>query len=360
MKTVSLNTRRNFLKYSLGAAALAGTSAVATHFGIFKPTVNKVGTLAAEFESAEAMLFGWFRSFRGPASGAMLQAINEVTETMKVYVVTKEDENVDFLSTALAVPISEGSVEIIQYDLQLPWVRDFAPLVVKSNDPDCVAIDYNYTVNENDNALARILANKFSLPVSAAPLNLHGGNLITNGAGLCLTTNQLLKWNEDRGLDQAALRKIARKHLGCEKLIFLERLAGEQTGHVDMFATFVSTKTVVVGQYDRKVDAVNAEILDDCANQLEKVVTRNGKLNVVRIPMPERTREWWYTYTNVVYANGKLLVPTYSDANPTQQQNALAIYQQLLPGWKIVPIDCTDLIVGNGVLHCATANILKC
>jgi hypothetical protein len=141
--------------------------------------------------------------------------------------------------------------------------------------------------------------------------------------------------------------------------VFLEPLVGEQTGHVDMFATFVSSDVVVVGEYSPDADPLNAEILDRNAQRLAAVRTSRGPLRVLRIPMPPHTLDVWRTYTNVLFANGTLVVPTYPGIDPQGEAEALAIYKHLLPGWTVVGVDCNRLIEWGGAVHCVTRNLCR-
>jgi len=73
--------------------------------------------------------------------------------------------------------------------------------------------------------------------------------------------------------------------------------------------------------------------------------------------MPSHKDGAWRTFTNCVYAGGTLLVPTYVEACPQVQQQALDTFRRLLPGWTIVGVDCSALIAQGGALHCITANV---
>jgi agmatine/peptidylarginine deiminase len=65
------------------------------------------------------------------------------------------------------------------------------------------------------------------------------------------------------------------------------------------------------------------------------------------------------TYTNVVYANGVLLVPKYGDVDDAGHANAVGIYQQLLPDWKIVSVESSGWLALKGSLHCVTKNLFR-
>ena len=75
------------------------------------------------------------------------------------------------------------------------------------------------------------------------------------------------------------------------------------------------------------------------------------------IPMPPRPDGLWRTYTNVVFANGRLLVPIYPDFSPDLDRQALELYGRLLPEWEIVGIDAGSLIRREGALHCVIMNL---
>ncbi len=49
-------------------------------------------------------------------------------------------------------------------------------------------------------------------------------------------------------------------------------------------------------------------------------------MQVVRIPMPSHKDGNWRTYTNVIYANGVVLVPQYPDADAELDRVALTSF----------------------------------
>jgi agmatine/peptidylarginine deiminase len=124
-----------------------------------------------------------------------------------------------------------------------------------------------------------------------------------------------------------------------------------------MFATFTAPNVAVVGSYDRTEDPDNSDILNDAARVLAGQKTPHGDMKVVRIPMPPHADGIWRSYTNVIFANGVLLVPQYPDVSPELDKKALEVYAGLLPDWKIVGIDARTLITKRGALHCVSINV---
>jgi agmatine/peptidylarginine deiminase len=52
--------------------------------------------------------------------------------------------------------------------------------------------------------------------------------------------------------------------------------------------------------------------------------------------------------------NGKVLVPLY---NVEQDNAALAVFQQALPDWQIIGIECAPFGDIGGAIHCSTHEI---
>src|SRR4030095_8841566 len=129
-----------------------------------------------------------------------------------------------------------------------------------------------------------------------------------------------------------------------------------RTLHVDMLATFVSADTVVVGACDPVADPKSAAVLNRNAEKLSQVMTRGRRMRVVRIPMPTYDGAVCRTYTNVIYANGKLLVPHYPEVDRGMEREVMASYAQVLPGWEIAQIDCSEMIRRGGGLRCLSTH----
>lgn len=239
------------------------------------------------------------------------------------------------------------------------WVRDYGPSFVRRPGGGITILDAEYLEvdRRNDDAAPTELASLLRLPVEHVPLTIEGGNLLSNGRGLCLTTTTTITRNAFRGLGADGVTRALARHYGFEEVVTLRPLLSEPTGHVDMFATFVSPDTVVVGEYDPRIDPVNADVLNHNAFALSRLTVDGKPLRVVRVPMPTNRGSVWRTYTNVVYANGTLLVPTYGHVDPAGEQRAMDTYAALLPEWDIAGIDACSIVRQRGALRCVTIGI---
>ncbi len=311
-----------------------------------------------EFERYDALLLGCgeLSEFYPDVLADIVQATQQ-----RVTVVALVNDEKDRTRVSEAIDrrmLPADSVRFIQIPHDTMWIRDYGPLAVRTRDGAHVLLDAEYDFGRpKDDDVPAALAHNSRATIVPLPIALEGGNLLSNGLGLCIASTKVVDHNSGRGHDERAVREFLRENLGAEQIVFLEPLVGEPTGHVDMFATFTGPDTVVVGFYSADADPENAEILDRNAERLRQVVTRRGPLRVVRIPMPSHEDGIWRTFTNCIYANGALLMPTYPTRPEPAERRALATYRRLLPDWTIVPIDVSDMIVNGGALHCISMNV---
>jgi agmatine/peptidylarginine deiminase len=338
-----------------------------------------VGVVPGEFERQEAVLLSWPLLLRstdnsGPAEKAPLDRVlcdivGALRQDVRVIVLADKEFARNRITTLLAESdIPEDSVEFLSVPANYEWIRDYGPLCLRLPNGSLALVDADYCTDHLVNAhpqedrVPRVMGEQLGAKVVHAPITIQHGNLLSNGRGLCLTTQLPVLQNRTQGYSENDVARILGTCYGAERVLFLEAMVGELTGHVDMFATFTGPDTVVVGRYAKEADPVNAAILDRNAARLAALKPPYGPLQVVRIPMPRRVRltsgqELWPTYTNVVYGNGKLLVPTYAGLDPDAEAVAMSVYQRLLPDREIVGIDAGPLLSGGGSLHCVTMNL---
>ncbi|MDP6909302.1 MAG: agmatine deiminase family protein, partial [Flavobacteriales bacterium] len=126
---------------------------------------------------------------------------------------------------------------------------------------------------------------------------------------------------------------------------------------IDMHMKLLDEETLLVGEYPAGVaDGPQIEAnLDYILNNFNSVYGTPYK--VVRIVMPPEggyyPDTWgdYRTYTNSVFVNKTILVPTYEEEWDT---TALRIYREALPGYNVVGIDCNEIITASGAIHCIT------
>lgn len=308
--------------------------------------------MRAEFEHQSALLVSGLLSDSAPG---VLADLGRVTDgTVPLIILVNHDVELEEAQKQLATSLSNNRFLLVAHDTI--WARDFGPTIITNRKERSLVVDAAYDAGRaNDDAVPSEIARLSRTATRRTRIVIPGGNLLTNGQGLCITTTRLQL--ENPGRSQREIADGISDTFGANTVAILEPLAGEITGHVDMFATFTDPHTVVVGEYPRHRDPENSAILDRNAEKLASIRVGNKRLRVMRIPMPARPEGEWPTFTNVVYANGKLLVPSYESTTPEQKNYIESFYISLLPGWEVHFVCADDLISSGGALHCVVSNL---
>lgn len=305
----------------------------------------------AEFEPTDGVLIAW----TGSMTAFFVELIRTVSTVSEIYLLTPNVGTSDSLRDYFVeYGVDPGRLHFLEYAHDAFWTRDFGPIAIELSDGSAAFVDARYyTDRRRDDAVATLLSDYVDVPVFRPDVSTEGGNFMTNGAGLCVVTEWLLQENPQ--LSNAEIGGIQRDYFGCAETIVLQRMAGEGTGHVDMYAKFTARDTVLVGSYNPAADPMNAAILDENAQRLAGVTLADGSpLRVVRIPMPTISGEVYRSYTNSLIANGVVFMPTY-DTDRYLEDEAEAAYLSALPaGYQVLRIDSSDIIGWGGAVHCTT------
>ena len=190
---------------------------------------------------------------------------------------------------------------------------------------------------------------------------LEGGSIDVNGCGTLLTTEScLLNPNRNPQMDQNEISRCLREFLGVEKVIWLgEGIVGDDTdGHVDDLTRFVSEDTVVTVTEEDPADG-NFQALRENRERLAGMCLADGRpLKVIELPMPEPRQRGEdrlpASYANFYIGNRVVLLPVFGCP---QDEEAAATLSWCFPGRRVVAVDCRDVVVGLGTLHCLTQQV---
>jgi agmatine deiminase len=344
------------------APAPAALAAAATSTSNHTSSIVKK-SIRAEFNPQSALLIGANDLVRFHQE-AFKSIVRAVEGRIPIIGFVSNEEEVELGQDLLSAAGLPGTaVNFIVLPLDSMWIRDFGPQFARWSDGTVKVIHAVYDPDVKgpriqDDALSTYIGRVLNLKVERMPLTLEGGNILSNGDGLMVTSTEVMERPENRGYTLQQIGSMLQTYLGCETWVYLRPPEGEPTGHIDFCLTFLRRNLVVVGQYDKAYDPVNAEILDQMAKTLAGQKTSMGPLVVERIPMPPRTKEGdWRSYCNVLLVNGIILMPSYSGVDPALEEEARKTYARLMPTWKIAPINSDTLIKKRGVLHCIGSTV---
>ena len=258
-----------------------------------------------------------------------------------------------------------GRITLHDHPTDDAWCRDHGPIFVKNDATGEVALtDWNFNAwgrkyphYARDNRIPARIARALGLRRFEQMMVLEGGSLDGNGAGLLLTTEScLLNPNRNPRLNRERIEQNLRDTLGAQTILWLGAgIVGDDTdGHVDDLSRFFRADGIVTAVERNRRDP-NHPMLRENLERLQRLRTpAGGKFELVDLPMPApcfcRGRRLPASYANFLIINGAVLLPVFRQ--PRRDAAAARVLTGCFPGRKIIPIDCLDLVLGLGTLHC--------
>lgn len=344
---------------------LANSTARITPTNIQKPETYKGNPvrMPAQWEPMEKVLISWCIIYPSiwEMHAQMAEAISQVAE-VEILVPMTMWANAVWLYLTWR---EKANMENIHFSI-LPtndiWIRDYGPFMGIGDDGERVSINAIYDPlpqypQQHDNAMPARWSAHHEIPVKQLKLHTEGGNLWSDGQGTFLMSEQIFYSNPYYTRD--TLLEYLHTVFDFEKLIITPRLRLEETGHIDLLIKLASDDTVLVSS---PKSLTTGSLLHSAKRLMQRETNSKGqKYNVVELPTPPLYLNWFmYTirrgYTNSLTINGRVLVPTFEIP---QDDIALRIYEETMPDFEIVPINCRKAINGGGAVHCMTKEVPK-
>jgi agmatine deiminase len=260
--------------------------------------------------------------------------------------------------------VNMENVQLLPIPTNDTWCRDHGPtFLLNKNGKDKAFVNWDFNSwgskypFELDNAVpSRIQEYEKDFYVFQPHIVMEGGSIEVNGAGTVLTTKAcLLNDNRNPELSQSDVEEYLRQYLGVQQILWLEDgIVGDDTnGHIDDLSRFVDENTIITIVEENKEDE-NYPILEENLHLLQSMQNLQGDpFRILTLPMPSpvvlQGLRLPASYANFYIGNEVVLVPTFQDKN---DQKALDILQECFPTRKVVGINCRELVLGLGTLHC--------
>lgn len=332
--------------------------------GYTTPPTSEVRT-PAEWEEIDGLCVRW----EGTWSRSVLREIvRNAKEECTVYIVTENQNSVQ--SHLGQYGINTNNIVFVDEPSNSIWFRDYGQWNVYTDDVDSLLwVDWIYNrPRPYDDVVPEALADLLDIPLyqtTQVPNDLvnTGGNFMVDGFGTAFASELILEENDatnDFGFSnhsEAEVDQIMEDFMGIDRYIKMPTLPYDGIHHIDMHMKLLDEETLLIGEYPTGVaDGPQIESnLDYVLNNFNSVYGTSYK--VIRIPMPPEGGQYpnqngdYRTYTNSVFVNNTILVPTYEEQWDT---TALRIYREALPGYSVVGIDCNEIITASGAIHCIT------
>lgn len=324
--------------------------------GITTPPTSPVRT-AAEWEEADALCITWTSYTQ-----ILREIVRYAKEECTVYIICSNPTTVQSYLTAGGITV-DASIVFITAPYNSIWMRDYGPEAGYTNDVDSLIInDWIYNrPRPQDDVLPEVIATQAGVPMyemTQAPYDIvhTGGNFMCDGLGTGFSSELVLQENPTK--TAAQIDNIMQQFMGINRYIKMPVLPYDGIHHIDMHMKLIDEETLIVGQYPEGISD-GPQIAANIANVLNNYTTSFGnQYKVVYVPMPPdaggdypSTGGDYRTYANSIFINKTILLPFYEEQYDT---TALRIYQEQLPGYNVVGINCNAIIPASGALHCIT------
>lgn len=311
----------------------------------FSPTEAPEGPVkpVGEFEPMQAVLIAY-------PFGIPMELIVEMSEDVMVTTIVASSGQATSVSNMYqSNGVNMDNVDFLIEPHDTYWTRDYGPWFIKEEDKISII---NFTYNRprpDDNIMPVNVANMLGIDYYNMPVIHTGGNYMTDGFSIAAQTELVY---EENSMSDDQVDQNMEDYLGVTQNFVIDDPLGDYIKHIDCWAKFLDVDKVLVAEvpesdprYDDYEAAANYFATRDCAY--------GYPFEVVRVYAPGN---YPYTpYTNSLILNNKVFLPI---TGSTYDDQAIATYEEAMPGYEIVPIlDGSYDWINSDALHCRTHEI---
>lgn len=310
------------------------------------PSVRSI----AEFEPQRGAFVRATVSGSNVTFGVPIQLLTEIAENDTLYVVCSNQTAANTIQNHLTNNgILASKVKFVLAPTNSHWTRDFGPWFIENNERNLEIIDFPYNrPRANDSQVPRAFGTTTGTTVYGMPLLHTGGNFMADGLGVAASCD--LVQYENNCYSNTELDEIYLNYLGVSTYHQIPDPLNSYIQHIDCWGKFLAPDKILILQ----VPSSNANYtdLENAAQYFANQTSSFGnKYKVYRVYTPNDQ-----PYTNSLILNNKVLVPMNPTYGSSCYQNALAAYQQAMPGYEIIGVPYNDWY-DTDALHCRAIQI---
>lgn len=285
-----------------------------------------------------------------------------------VHIIAKDEKEKEHIINVLTDEnVALDKVDFYIYPIFNIWARDYGPVFAYDNKNNLVITDWGFNGwgNKSEEGLSdkipEFISKDLDIPrVDLSSMINEGGSIEVDGKGAMLACrSSILNSNRNPGMTQIEAEEYFRKYLGITHFIWLDGTPGLDITdcHVDGIVKFRDSTTIVTMD---SLGLLDYGATEDDINTLFNAEDRYGNpYKFIILPLTDKNVVTSYgknvgykgSYINYYTGNNVVLVPNYNDP---ADLIANQLIQEMYPGRKVVGIDCRDLIINGGMIHCVT------
>ena len=298
----------------------------------------------AEFEPMQGVMI------RYPL-GIPTSLVAQLSNNCMVYCIVSNNQQNQAQNSFQSAGVNMSNVTFVNAPTDSYWVRDYGPwYIFEDREPAIVDNVYNRP-RPNDDNISGVFANFWQIPMYGMNLQHTGGNMMEDGRGHGVSDDLVLNENNH---DETNVRNKMRDYLGIDPYHITIDPQGDYIAHVDCWGKYLAPDKILIAQLPQSNPRY--QYYEEVAEYFETTNCCWGyPYHVYRVQEPGG-----YTlapYTNSLILNKTVYVPLGS--NSTYNQQALAVYQEAMPGYEIVGVNGGSAGWENtDALHCRTRGVM--
>ena len=249
--------------------------------------------------------------------------------------------------------VNMNNVTFVNAPTDSYWVRDYGPwYIFEDREPAIVDNVYNRP-RPNDDNVSGVFANFWNIPMYGMNLEHTGGNMMEDGRGHGVSDELVVQEN---GYNENNVRNKMRDYLGIDPYHITIDPQGDYIAHVDCWGKYLAPDKILIARLPQSNPRY--QYYEEVAEYFENTNCCWGyPYKVYRVDEPGG-----YTlapYTNSLILNHSVYVPL--GTNSTYNNDALAVYQEAMPGYEIVGVENNSYSIGwenTDALHCRTRGVM--
>ena len=193
----------------------------------------------AEFEPMEGVLIRY-------PFGISYQIIAEMSEDVKVVtIVANNNEKNYVISQYQSHGVNLNNCDYLIALSDSYWTRDYGPwFIINGNDEQGI-VDHIYNrPRPNDDQIPLKYGNWQDIPVYGMSLEHAGGNYMTDGQGIAISTD--LVWTENPGYSHAEIDQMVENYLGITTYHVVPDALGAYIKHIDCWAKYLAPDIIMI------------------------------------------------------------------------------------------------------------------
>ena len=280
-------------------------------------------------------------------------------------VVYNEEEQTRVENLLLEHEVDLEKIDFVIAETDDVWMRDIGPIFTIKDNKELVVANFIFDGYGNaiepdyyakDAQLASNIASLKGFECIDLDMVLEGGSVEVDGKGTLIAAKSSVVGTE-RNTDMKVkeVENYLKKYYGVTNIIWIEGLKNEDVtdGHIDACVKFAEGNKLITLPYEDFMWYCS-ETEKDWKTVTKAKNAEGVPYEIVEIPLTEtfyEELEDYGCYLNYYVGNEVVLVPIYGDVNDQLAQDIIA---GLYPTRRVVGINCLNLALFGGMVHCIT------